>query len=73
MDIPNKENVTVRFNFFDPHASLQKLLDLHFHRPYFVRNASKVFNSNFERVYSTPETCDWWLQMQATFVFINNC
>lgn len=66
IQIPNKENLDIKFNFFDPITSLVKLLDLHFQNSYFVQNASKVFAGDGERVYSTPQTCDWWVETQVS-------
>lgn len=56
-----------KFFYFDPVKALFSLLDAHFNNYYFVRNASKIYNSSNARIYSSPENSDWWNNCQVKF------
>lgn len=61
-----RNNISVHFNYFDPVKALHSLLDVHFDKSYFVKHAVKNYDRHGRRVYSSPETSDWWNDSQVT-------
>lgn len=49
-----------------------KLLNYHFEKSYFIRNACKRYTPENERIFSSPDTCDWWLETEVSFDFIQS-
>jgi len=58
----------VEFEHFDPVQSLYDLIDIHFENNYFVKNAVKTVNKEHNRIWSTPETGNWWNTMEVTII-----
>lgn len=54
--------------YFDSKEALMRLLDRHFHKPYFVKKSKEVHNSTGSRMFSTPETGNWWNEAQVRMI-----
>lgn len=53
------------FNHVDPVDALKSLVKNHFAEDYFIRNANKIYNEKGERLYTTPETGNWWIDVEV--------
>lgn len=60
VSVPVKKDQTVEFGSYDPVNALMQLLDSHWNSSYFVTDAKVVYSEDNERIYSTPDTCNWW-------------
>lgn len=67
VDVPVRDVNPKKFCYFDTKESLLRLLDTHFHHDYFIKKGKIVVNEHGDRVYSTPETGNWWNNLQVYF------
>lgn len=65
LNIAHSDDIIVKFHYFDPVRALLSLLDVHFDKTYFVKNAAKKYNKDNQRVYNTPESAHWWNDTQV--------
>lgn len=45
---------------------MKNLVQRHFNEPYFVKHAKTLVNEDGERVYSGPETGNWWINIEVS-------
>lgn len=55
----------MKFHYVNPVKSLMSLVQTNFSKPYFVKDAAKMYNSDNERLYNTPESTNWWIDTQV--------
>jgi len=67
--IHTDQTTDVIFQHFDPSESLTSLLDNHFHKEYFVKDAKKIYTEGNDRIWKSAETADWWNFIQVSNIF----
>lgn len=65
------EGIDAKLTYKDAAEALQFIVKENWNEPDFVKNSCLTTDTSGQRVYSTPETGDWWIDIEVTYLILS--